>query len=85
MRYSAIRYGVAALIMVLIAGCATPLDQQEGRYQTFPDALSACRQQQPNRHGQKYRLPPTHPHIADCLKRHGWGTDGSRLDAAVGP
>lgn len=84
MPYSAIRNGVVALTLALIAGCATPLDQQEDQYQTFPDALRACRQQQPNRHGQKYRLPPTHPHIAECLKRHGWGTDGGRLDAGGG-
>ena len=84
MRFSAIRYGVVALTLALIAGCATPLDQQEERYQTFPEALQDCRQQQPNRHGQKYRLPPTHPRVAECLKRHGWGTDGSRLDAEGG-
>lgn len=84
MRFPAIRYGVVTLTLALIAGCATPLDQQVDQYQTFPEALKACRQQQPSRHGQKYRLPPTHPHVAGCLKRHGWGTDGSRLEADGG-
>ena len=67
-----------------VGGCATPLDQREELYRTFPDALSACRQQQPNRHGQKYRLPPTHSRIAECLKRHGWRTDGTQIDSGVG-
>lgn len=75
---------VAFLIGVSLGGCATPLDQQEELYRTFPEALSACRQQQPNRHGQKYRLPPTHSRIAACLKRHGWRTDGTRIDTGVG-
>jgi hypothetical protein len=86
MRYAAKGFGVVVptMVMVLIAGCATPIDQQEDRYQTFSDALRACRQQQPSRHGQKYRLPPTNPRVAECLKRHGWGRDGSRLDAGGG-
>ena len=74
----------AILLSAAMSGCATPLDQSEESYQTFPNALSACRQQQPHRHGQKYRLPPTHPKIAACLKRHGWRTDGSRLDITTG-
>ena len=76
---------VAAIVLsAIVSGCATPLDQREESYQTFPDALSACRQQQPNRHGQKYRLPPTHPNVAKCLERHGWRTDGSRMDGTTG-
>lgn len=77
-------YVAALLLGAVVGGCATPLDQREELYRTFPDALSACRQQQPNRHGQRYRLPPTHPHIAECLRRHGWGTDGTRLEAGAG-
>jgi hypothetical protein len=42
----------AFLIGAGVGGCATPVDQREELYRTFPDALSACRQQQPNRHGQ---------------------------------
>lgn len=84
MRNSVLKIGIVILTLALIAGCATPLDQKEDKYQTFPDALSACRQQQPNRHGQKYRLPPTHPKVAECLKRHGWATDGHRVGNARG-
>jgi hypothetical protein len=82
MRNAAISIGVVIFTLLLSSGCATPLDRQDERYETFPDALSACRQQEPNRRGQKYRLPATHPHIAECLRRHGWGTDGRRLDAS---
>lgn len=77
-------YVAALLLSAVVGGCATPLDHREELYGTFPDALSACRQQQPNRHGQKYRLPPTHPHIAECLQRHGWRTDGTRVEAGAG-
>lgn len=84
MRISVVVAATFFLTSSLLVGCATPLDQQENRYQTFPDALQACRQQQPLRHGQKYRLPATHPHVAECLKRHGWHTNGTRLDAEAG-
>ena len=81
---AAVRFGVWFAVLALLAGCATPLDQQEHRYRNFSDALQACRQQEPNRHGQKFRLPSTHPHVAECLKRHGWHTDGTRLDTGSG-
>ena len=84
MRRMAVTVGAMVAVLALFGGCATPLDQQEHRYRTFSDALQACRQQEPNRHGQKFRLPPTHPHIAACLKRHGWHTDGTRLDTGSG-
>ena len=84
MRISAVTVGGLLLALTLCVGCATPIDQQEHRYQTFSDALQACRQQEPNRHGQKFRLPPTHPHVAQCLERHGWRTDGTRVDSGAG-
>ena len=84
MRIAAVRFEVLFAGLALLGGCATPLDQQEHRYRTFSDALQACRQQEPNRHGQKFRLPSTHPHVAECLKRHGWHTDGTRLDSGAG-
>ena len=66
------------LSTALLAGCATPSDQREGAYLTYQDALSACRQKQPGRASRKFTLPSTHPHVAECLKRHGWNTDGTR-------
>jgi hypothetical protein len=67
-----------ALAALLLGGCATPLDHREDLYTTFQGALSACRQQQAGRGIRKFRLPPTHPHVAECLKRHGWNSNGTR-------
>jgi len=66
------------LATLMIGACATPLDNREELYATYQGALSTCRQQQGGRGNRKYRLPSTHPHIAQCLKRHGWNSDGTR-------
>lgn len=66
------------LATALLGGCATPIDQREDSYLTYQDALSACRQKQPGRASRKFRLPSTHPHVAECLRRNGWNTDGTR-------
>ena len=63
----------------VLSGCATPLEYREDLYETFPDALQTCRHQASGRLAQRRNLPATHPHVADCLKRHGWQTDGSRI------
>lgn len=72
------------LALALLQGCATPNKQQDDGDRTFSEVLRECRQHEPNRHGQKFRLPSTHPHIAECLKRNGWHTDGTRLDSGTG-
>lgn len=79
MRHTRITLFFIVFASSLLGGCATPLDQREDLYRTFPDALSACRQQQPGRASRKFQLPPTQPRVAECLKRHGWNKDGTRL------
>lgn len=85
MKLSTTRLLLIALVLgQSLSGCATPLEYREELYQTFPDALRTCRQQQPGRLSRRVNLPATHPHVAQCLKRHDWNPDGSRIEPNVG-
>jgi hypothetical protein len=72
----------ALMAVQVLSGCATPLEYREDLYETFPDALQTCRHKASGRLAQRMNLPATHPHVADCLKRHGWQTDGSRIESS---
>jgi hypothetical protein len=65
------------LVIGSVAGCATPT------FETFPDALHACRLMQPGRMTRKTKLPPTQPSVAACLERHGWRPDGGQTELAA--
>lgn len=66
---------VAVLLPGAMAGCATP------RFESFAEAVHSCRQMQPGPTLWKGRRPTTHPLVAECLDRHGWNPDGSRISA----
>ena len=75
MRQQLIKIAAMAITLASMAGCATTFD-------TYPDALHACRLMQPGRTLRKVKLPATQPQVAACLERHGWSSDGRQISTA---
>ena len=71
---------IAGAILLSQAAVASEEDQSFKRNDehavTFSKSLQACRIQQPGRLNKRMALPATHPSVANCLKQHGWQTDG---------
>jgi hypothetical protein len=66
-------------------GCANLVTKQADQNATFPESLHSCRSLQPGRATRKFQLPPTHPQIAECLSRHGWNPEGTRIPVGSEP
>lgn len=72
---------VVGAIVLSQAAVASAEDRRSKRNDehavTFAKSLQACRIQQPGRLNKRMALPATHPGVANCLKQHGWQTDGN--------
>ena len=76
-----LKFVLIGTILALQAGCASSLGEQ--RYDTFQQALSSCRHNQGGRVSRRATIPPTQPRVAECLKAHGWNSDGTRRSSEV--
>ena len=50
---------------------------------TFNKALAECRFLHTGRGSRRALLPPTEPHVADCLRKKGWLPSGESTDASA--
>lgn len=73
---------VGLVASVGLSGCVFSPAADDPAVETFSEALGICRMQQPGRVNRRVHLPPTHSGVARCLKRRGWNSDGSRIQAA---
>jgi hypothetical protein len=73
-----LRETVTFTLLVLLGGCAAAPDSRQDGYDTFAEALSACRREQHVPPRRRFTLPPTHPQVSKCLARVGWNPDGTR-------
>lgn len=68
------------LLAAGLCGCASQqIAEKPTSVGSFDSTLRACRLQQPGRLNKRQQLPPTNIHVAACLKRNGWLSDGSRV------
>ena len=74
---------IGALVAVaLLAGCATQPTQSVDHEKSFSHALHECRPKRTGRPSQSLQPIPPSGRVAECLKRHGWNTDGTRYESS---
>ena len=80
---SFISRGTAACVLTVpaLAGCAGFPAHQHEQPIGDPAALRECPMAQPGRTNRRLQMPATSPGVAACLKRHGWDSDATPLDA----
>jgi hypothetical protein len=66
--------------VIAICGCASASGSPSDADSSYQAALKKCRRLQPGRLNQRLNLPPTSLRVSECLRKHGWAPDGSRLD-----
>lgn len=72
--------GLGVLAAAGLAGCAAA-DQAAAPTpaESFQEALQVCRLQHTGRVNRRLADPPDESHVAQCLARKGWSTDGQRI------